>query len=350
MISTLVFIILLLLANAFFVGAEFGLIAARRTAIEVAARSGSRSAHATLKAMEQVSLMLAGAQLGVTLCSLGLGALGEPFIARLLHDPFMSLGITESLLHPISLLIALAVMTYLHVVIGEMVPKNIALAKPERAALLLVPPLAGSVRLLYPAVIGLNNVANACSRALGIKPKAEVASTFTRDEVAGFVEESHREGLLSEDEEHLLSGSLQFDEQRVRSVLLPRERLTTVTASATPNEIETLVAQTGFSRFPVENAQHELIGYVHLKDILDIPAEKSDQPLPKAEIRSLVSLRATSSLRNALTTMRRAGSHMAQVRDSRGHDIGIVMLEDVLEELVGEIRDETSTVQPATRQ
>jgi CBS domain containing-hemolysin-like protein len=323
-------IILLILGNAFFVCAEFALVSARRSSIELRALSGSRFASITLNAMERVSIMLAGAQLGVTLCSLGLGALGEPYIAHYLQTPLQSIDFPEAVLHPLSFVVALAIM----------IPKNIALAGPDRAALTLVPMLAVIVRLLYPIVIGLNAAANFAARGLGVHPKSEVTSTFTRDEVAGFVEESHREGLLSEDEEQLISGSLRFDERSVRSVLLPFENLVMASTSQTPADIEELAGSTGYSRFPVQNSRKELVGYVHLKDVLDIPAEQRHQPLLRSEIRPLVQVRAHEPLRSALAIMQKSGAHLAEVI-SRGQSLGVATLEDVVEEFVGEIRDDS---------
>lgn len=337
---TLLFIAILLLGNAFFVGAEFGLISARRSAIELLALDGSRRAKITLGAMEQVSLMLACAQLGITLCSLGLGAIGEPFIAHFLEQPFHDLGLASWLLHPVSFAVALISLTYLHVVFGEMVPKNIALASPDRTALILSPILVFVVRILYPAVIFLNTIANLICRLIGVTPKAEVASTFTRDEVAGFVEESHREGLISKDEQHLLSGTLHFDERTVRSVLLPSDKLITITPQTTPAKIEQLAAETGYSRFPVQNKRGELKGYLHLKDILDISDAEREKPVPARKFRPLTSIKSREPLRSALTIMRQQSAHLAQVVEGK-KVIGVVALEDIVEEIVGTIQDES---------
>jgi CBS domain containing-hemolysin-like protein len=330
----------MLLGNAFFVGAEFGLVSARRSSIELRALNGSRAAKITLDAMEHVSLMLAAAQLGVTLCSLILGAVGEPLFAGLLEGPLHALHVPDEWLHPISFVMALAIMVYAHVVIGEMVPKNLALAKSDRAALLLTPPLALIVRLIKPLVNGLNWIANYTLSLLGVKAQAEVASTFTRDEVAGFVKESHREGLLSEDEEQLLSGALKFDERNVQSVLVPLQKLVSVGPGSTPAEVEKLSATTGFSRFPAVDKKGNLIGYLHLKDILMMDEKSHDDPIPARSLRPLVSVKPRSALRDALLEMQRSGSHMAQVKGTKGETQGIIMLEDVLEELVGEIRDD----------
>jgi CBS domain containing-hemolysin-like protein len=330
---------LVLAGNAFFVGAEFGLVSSRRSNIELAALGGSWSAKLTLKAMERVSLMLAGAQLGITLCSLIFGAVGEPLLAHLLEHPFSQLGVPEALLHPVSFVIALSLMTYLHVVIGEMVPKNLALAGPTKTALWLTPPLWLFVKVSLPIVHGLNMIANGCLRLVGIKPKNELASSFNRDEVAGFVKESHEEGLLSEDEEQLLSGALQFERKTIAAILLPLEKLVTVPRTASAEDIEKLTAKTGHSRFPVLEAG-ELQGYVHIKDLLAITPAKQQDQLALRLIRDLPEISPRTSLRNALFTMQKQGAHLAKVVDADNNTTGVVALEDVLEELVGRIRDD----------
>jgi CBS domain containing-hemolysin-like protein len=325
-------IVFLLAANAFFVAAEFALVSVRRSDIET--RTGP-AARVTLAAMEKVSLMMAGAQLGITICSLGLGYLGEPAIAHALEGPFATLGLPDALIHPLAFAIALALIGFLHVVLGEMVPKNIALAGPDRAALLLAPPLTMIVRALHPAIALLNWIANRTLRAVGVQPRNEVTSAFTRDEVAGFVHESRREGLLDDAEERLLIGALEFEGRDARSVLLPLDALATLPPGVRPAEVEQAAARTGFSRFPVRDGD-DLIGYVHLKDAID------DRPV----LRELAVVQATDGLRSALATMQRANAHLARVEE-HGAVIGVVALEDVLEELVGEIRDEAQRLAAA---
>jgi len=333
--------VLLLCGNAFFVAAEFALVSARRSSLEPQALAGSRRAKITLKAMENVSLMMAGAQLGITLCSLGLGALGEPAIAHFLEHPLSELGVSHSLLHPISFVIALSIMTFLHVVLGEMVPKNITLAGPDRSAIVLAPALRNVVRLLRPAVEGLNTIANMSLRLVGIQPRDEVASAFTRDEVAGFVEESHREGLLSEEKEHLITGTLQFDNRTAKDILVPLPKLITIKTATKVSDIEKVVSKTGFSRLPVMDARKNIVGYVHIKDVFGIEDARQNQPLSRKMIRALGEVTEDDTLRVVLTKMQKAGTHMALVHSNKGEVLGIVMLEDALEELVGEIQDES---------
>ena len=330
----------LLLANAFFVGAEFALVSARRSEIEPLAEAGSRVGRLTLRAMENVSLMMAGAQLGITMCSLGLGAVGEPAVAHLLEPVLHLVGLPEALLHPISLTVALAVVVYLHVVLGEMVPKNIAIAGPGRAALVLGPALLGVVTVLRPVIVGLNAVANATLRLLRVEPRDEVSSTFTREEVAALVEESRGEGMIEKGEYDRLSASLGFTQNTVRSVLLPADRLSTVRAgTSTVAEVEELCAETGFSRFPVVDDSGTLLGYLHIKDVLETDERRRGRPIEQKWVRPFASVRADDVLHDALETLQRRGAHMARVVDEDGSVLGIATLEDVLEELVGEIRD-----------
>jgi len=338
----LVLALVVLLGNAFFVGAEFALVSARRSNIELKALAGTRAAKVTLQAMERVSLMLAGAQLGITLCSLIFGAVGEPIVAHALEAPFQSLGLSADILHPLSFVIALSLMTYIHVLLGEMVPKNLSLAASTEVALVLVPPLYYLVQLLRPVIATMNTIANGIIRLFGIKPRSEVKSSFSHDEVAGFIKESHREGLLSTEEERLLSGALDLEERTIEQIILPLNRAVTTTPTPTVQEIETLCAQTGFSRFPVPDMTGKLQGYVHVKDLLDLPDNTAaSSSLPKRTVRPLITVRVQTSLRDALAQLQRTRSHIAEVIDSRGVTTGIIMLEDVLEELVGTIRDDT---------
>jgi CBS domain containing-hemolysin-like protein len=331
--------VLLLIGNAFFVGAEFALIAARRSQIEPRAEEGSRMARTTLHAMEHVSLVMAGAQLGITVCSLGLGAVAEPAVAHLLEPILEAIRVPDQLLHPIAFAIALSIVVYAHVVLGEMVPKNLAIAGPERAALVLGPPMMGIVTILSPVIGALNAVANVTLRGLRVEPRDEVSSTFTREEVAAMVEESRGEGLLEEEEYGRLTGALGFTEKTVQHVLMRPDGLTTVRRGATVADVEQLCAATGFSRFPVMADDGSLLGYLHIKDVLETDEERRSRVIDDKWIRPFAPVRGTDPLHEALETLQRRGAHMALVVGPDGEELGLATLEDVIEELVGEIRD-----------
>ncbi|MQW75241.1 DUF21 domain-containing protein [Nocardioides sp. dk4132] len=337
--AAVVLTVVLLGLNAFFVGAEFALVSARRSQIEPRAREGSRVARTTLRAMENVSLMMAGAQLGITVCSVLLGAVGEPAVAHLLEPGFDALGVPHDLVHPIAFVIALGIVVALHVVLGEMVPKNIAIAGPDRAALVLGPPLLGIVTVLKPVIVVLNAMANAVLRLMRVEPKDEISSSFTREEVAALVEESHGEGMIEADEYDRLAGALGFTEKTVRAVLMPADTLSTVRRGSTAADVEALCAATGFSRFPVESDTGELMGYLHIKDVLEPDEERRLRPVEDKWIRPFAPVTPDDLLHDALEQLQRRGAHMARVVDATGQTVGLATLEDVIEELIGEIRD-----------
>ena len=331
--------IALLLGNAFFVGAEFALVSARRSQIEPRAEAGSRLARTTLKAMENISLVIGVNQLGITVCSLVLGAVGEPAVAHLIEPVLHAARVPDAFLHPAAFALSLTVVVYLHVVMGEMIPKNLALAGPDRVALILGPPIWGIVTVLRPVIVVINAIASAVLGLWGVKLMDEVSSSFTREEVAALVEESRGEGLLEAGEYHRLSGALDFTEKTVSSVLMPTETLTTVRRGSSAADVEALCAATGFSRFPVTSEADDLLGYLHIKDALVPDESLRELPLDDKAIRPFAPVRSEDLLHDALETLQRRGAHMALVVGPDGGTLGLATLEDVLEELVGEIRD-----------
>ncbi|MCW2855024.1 MAG: HlyC/CorC family transporter [Marmoricola sp.] len=330
---------LLLLGNAFFVGAEFALVSARRTQIEPKAQQGSTLARSTLRAMEQVSLVMAGAQFGITVCSVGLGAVAEPALSDLLEPLARAIGLPHGAVHAVAFAVALAIVVYLHVVLGEMVPKNLALAGPERAALVFGAPMIVVVAVLKPVVYLLNATANGILRLLRVEPQAEISSAFTREQVEALVDESRAEGLLEESEYERLSGALGFTSRTVADVLLPMADLQTIARGTRATEVEAICAETGFSRFPVVAEDGSLIGYLHIKDVLAPDPHGRAQVVEDRRIRAFADVRDTDTLVAALQTIQSRGAHMARVVNEAGEVIGVATLEDVIEELVGEIRD-----------
>ena len=336
-VLSLLVLVALLLGNAFFVAAEFALVTARPDQLEPRAAAGSARARKTLRAMRNVSAMMAGAQLGITLCSLGLGAVGEPAVAHLIEAPMAALGVPEGLLHPIALVIALSIVTVLHMVLGEMVPKNITIAGPDRAALVLGPPLAAFVRLLGPVIRLFNAAANALVRLTGVQPTDEVAAGFDEAEIRSMINQSRREGRLGSEVGELAAGALTFDQDELEEVLLPLDRLVTVTRSTTPRQLEAVVAEHGFSRYPVRD-DGTLIGYVHVKDALGVTGEARDRPIADEHVIPFIPLQPGAGLPDVLAAMRDAGAHLGRVLDGE-RTVGLVALEDVLERLIGDIRD-----------
>lgn len=318
----------LLLLNGLFVAAEFALVAARRSAIEPEAEVGSRRAAATLRAMERVSLMMAGAQLGITVCSLGLGALSEPGIAHLLEPAFRAAGVPDAARHTGAFALALALVTALHVTVGEMAPKNATLADPDRAAMRLGPPLALVVGAAKPLVWLLNEMVNLMLRAARIQPRDEVASAFTRDEVAALAAQARREGLLGQRQHQRLTSALGFGTATIGDIAIPMEQVHSLARHASVEDAERLSARTGVTRFPVYD-HGTLAGYLHIKDTLGTPPDQRAEPLPAPYIRPLPELGAELALPEALELMRGGKTPIVLVT-AGGVSRGIATLDDLL--------------------
>ncbi|MFH8484270.1 hemolysin family protein [Streptomyces longisporoflavus] len=324
---------LTLLTNAFFVGAEFALISVRRSQIEPRAEEGDKRARITLWGLQHISAMMATAQLGITVSSLVLGAVAEPAIAHLLEPGFEAIHVPHALVHPIAFVIALTVATYLHMLIGEMVPKNIALAAPARTALLLGPPLVALTRALRPVVFGINAFANTLLKLLKVEPKDEVESVYTDDQLARMVVDSSAAGLLSAADGERLRDALELGTRPVGEILVPVAEMHTVEHSVTPARLERVAAEAGFSRFPVTGPDGTLLGYLHIKDTLGIT--ERDRPFPRAALHAVTRVHIDTPLDDTLTALRAAGSHLAAVTGASGTVLGFVTMEDVLTELVG---------------
>ncbi|KQX88366.1 hemolysin family protein [Streptomyces clavifer] len=324
---------LTLLTNAFFVGAEFALISVRRSQIEPAALKGNLRARSTLWGLQHLSAAMATAQLGITISSLVLGAVAEPAIAHLLEPPFEAIGVPEALIHPIAFVIALTAATYLHMLIGEMVPKNIALAAPAPTALLLGPPLVALTRGMRPVIFGINAFANAILRLMKVEPKDEVASVFTDDELARLVKDSSEAGLLDPADGERLRDALELGTRPAGEVMVPLNRSVSVGHDITPRQLERAAAASGFSRLPVIGPGDEVLGYLHIKDALGV-AER-DEPYPTGALHPMIRVEIDTPLDDTMTAMRAGGTHLAAVTGDRGTVIGFVTMEDVLGELVG---------------
>ena len=344
----LVWLVVLLAGNAFFVASEFAVVAARRAQIEPAAQAGSKRAKKALYAMENATLMLATSQFGITVCSLIILLVSEPALHHLLEVPLGALGLDPAWVSGVAFGIALLVVTFLHVVFGEMVPKNISFSLPDRAVLTLAPALVGVSTLLLPIIAGLNAIANGFLRMCGVEPKAEATSAYTLDEVATIVAESQKEGMLT-DQSGALTAAFEFTTKIVADIRIPLDALVTVPEDATPTDVQQAVSQHGFSRYVLRDESDRPTGYVHIKDVLDVPDDQCDYPVSPKKIRPMISLPDSADLEDALAMMRRTGSHLARVHGPDGTPVGVLFLEDVIEELVGEVRDATRRGHRPTR-
>ena len=330
----------LLLVNAFFVGAEFSVISARRSQIEPRAEAGSRAAKTALWAMEHATLMLATCQLGITIASLLILNVSEPAIHHLLEIPLELTHWPEEVVATIAFIITLTFVSFLHVVLGEMVPKNISFSVPDRAVLILATPLVAISWIFRPIIVVLNAIANGVLRLFRVEPKNEATSAFTVEEVATIVATSTREGVLT-DVTGTLSNAFEFTSKTVRDVTVGMKALVTLPEDAAPADVERAVAQHGFSRYVLVDEEGEPTGYVHLKDVIDLDEDEHAEPVPPKRIRQLISVFRDQELEDALATLRRSGSHVARVFDESGGTKGVLFLEDIIEELVGEVQDAT---------
>lgn len=340
--------VLLLGLNGFFVGAEFALISARRDRLETLAEQGKRSAVTVIRAGEQLSLMLAGAQLGITACSIMLGSIGEPAVADLLERPFDLVGVPDAVLHTVSFVVAITVVVVLHVLLGEMVPKNIAIAGPESAAMLLVPPYLVWVRIARPIIAFYDWCAIMTLRALGVKAKTELENTVSLVELSEMIAESRSEGLLDPEEHSRLSRALQIRNRIVRDVAVPLTEIHAVPVAGegvgpTVAAIQHALAESGYSRFPVVATDGRFVGYVHIKDVLPL-VDDAAAVVDASMVRSLPRVPASLPLPDALSRLRRDNSHLALVTAPDDTVTAMVTLEDLVEDLVGTVRDGTHRV------
>lgn len=327
-------IVVLLGLNGFFVGAEFALISVRRTQIEPLAREGSRRAESVLAAMDSVPLMLAAAQLGVTLASLALGAVGEPVLAHALEPLFAAIGVPHGLVHPAAFALALFVVVSGHVIIGEMVPKNLALAGPDRAAMWLVPPLRVTARATRPLLLVIDALSSAVLRLLRVPRAEEIRTVYTSDEMPALIRESRQHRLLDQDEHDRMIASLALHARPVASVMVPIDEVVSVPATTGVAELQHYAGKYGHSRFPVRGeTPGSLCGYLHVLDALNGHAPGS--PLPARE---LPHAHRRTTLAEVLALMRRRRAQLAAITGDDGLVLGVVTLEDVLTGLLHQVR------------
>jgi CBS domain containing-hemolysin-like protein len=333
----------LLLANGFFVAVEFALIASRRTKLEAMAERGSARARLAVGSMRHLNLQLSGAQLGITMASLLLGYVAEPTVAGLIEDAIEVFGeVPDGLLHTIGFIVALTIVAFLHMVIGEMVPKNIAIADPERTLLRLSVPNRVYVTIFGPLLRLLTAIANVGVRAFGVEPRDELATAASSQELATMLGASRDEGLIEDVAHQLLTGALHLQDRRVTTVMVPRAGIEWLSRTSTPAEAEALVVSTGLTRLLVAgHGVDDVLGYLHAKDLLTLSGEARHRPLPLGRVRRMLVVGQETSLDDALLAMQRARLHVALVVDGSGSTVGLASLEDVIEALVGDIRDES---------
>lgn len=334
----ILWLVVLLAANAFFVGAEFAVLAARRAQIEPKARAGNAAAKTALWAMEHATLMLACAQLGITVSSLLILTVSEPSIHHLLTAPLERLGLSTAATDVTSFVVALLLVSFLHVTFGEMVPKNLSFSRPDSSVLVLAPPLVFLGRLVKPLIGFLDSTANFILRSFGVDPRSEASSTYTLDQVATIVAESKRAGMLSDDS-GTLTNAFEFTTKKAGELLVGLSDLVTLSTSVTPRQVEEAVGKVGHSRYVLVDPDGAMHGYLHYKDVIAVSGEALDRTVPARSVRRMAVVAADAEAEDVLSRMRQSGAHLATVKDDGGSVLGVLFLEDILEELIGEVHD-----------
>ena len=338
--ASLLISLLLLALNAFFVAAEFALVAAKRHRLELAAATGRRAARAALAGTRELSTMLAGAQLGITLCTLGLGSLAKPAVADALGPVLDAAGLPEQLAYVVAFVLAVAVVAFLHVVVGEIAPKSWAISHPEDSALLLALPFRAFARVTRPALVALNGLANACLRAVKVTPQDELAQAHGPQELRLLLDSSREHGTLGAAEHGLLSAMLRIQQTTVGQVMVPIANLATVRGDAAAAEVEDTSRATGRSRLFVTGAAGHIVGVVHVRDA--VRATTAGTSTTAADLMTDPrELAAGLPVARAIRVMREARAQIAVVIDETANACGGVALEDLLEEVIGEFEDET---------
>jgi len=330
-------LVLLLLANGFFVAAEFAYITARRNVLEQVPR---RSAQIAVGLNKDLTLSLAAAQLGITMASLLLGAVAEPAVASIFELGLGFLPLSENVIHGISLVIALLIVVFLHMVVGEMAPKNITISAPERTAVLLAMPFRGFILLFRPLIALLNASANGVLRLFGVRPTDALEVGHSAEDLAVIIGTGRKEGVIEDFAHRLLTGAIVFGDLDASEVMVPRPDIVAAPSYTPVAGIQEMMRVTGHSRIPIYDDDLDYVaGLIHVKDLMTEEIDR-DAPLPPERLREPLVVPETAPLRSVLDEMRQARSHLAVVVDEHGSTAGIITMEDIAEELVGEIADE----------
>jgi len=327
-------------ANGFFVAVEFSLVATPRSALDRLAKEGNRRAKIALASTGDLGRQLAGAQFGITITSLALGYIAESAIANIVQDIFEGLG--SAITHGVAGAIAVGTMVVLQMLLGEMIPKNAAIAVPVRMTLWIALPHRLFVTAFRPLISSINWLGSQGVALLGVTPPTEVDETRTPAELASLLERSRRQGGIDDTEHDLLTGALDFGEQTVAGHLVPRSKVVSARRNSTAADLEQLLVASGHSRLPLyAQSLEDAVSFVHAKDLLRIEESARNSPLPSSLVRPLPSVSGGELLEDVLVKMRRESQHIALVRIANGEVAGLITLEDVLEALIGDIEDES---------
>ncbi|UQZ36829.1 transporter associated domain protein [Paenibacillus sp. PK3_47] len=331
--------------TAFFVGAEFAILKVRMSRIDQLISEGNKKAVIAKKVAHDLDYYLSACQLGITITALVLGALGEPTVERILHPLFDEIGVPAALSTVLSYAIALAIITFLHVVIGELAPKTLAIQFAEKMTLLLAPPLFWFGKITYPFIVALNGSARLLLRIFGVKPAGH-ETVHSEEELKWIVDQSYESGEINKTELVYLNNIFAFDERTLSEIIVPLGKVVTLQAGMPAAKLIEVLEKHDYTRYPVESADRngQFIGYINTKEMLTSIAAGRDTDWQKY-IHDIPKFAESKNLRDVLLRMQTTRVHMAAVTNASGATTGIVTMEDLLEEIVGDIRDETLNVE-----
>jgi CBS domain containing-hemolysin-like protein len=341
-LGAVAFAVLLLAANGFFVAAEFALLAARRSRMEQLAAEGSGAARSAVAGLRELSLMLAGAQLGITMMSFGLGAIAEPAVAAGIEQLLGGVALPDAARHTVAVVIALSIVVFLHMVVGEMAPKSWAISDPESSILLLARPFRAFVVLFKPVIRALNAMANQVVRWCGVEPQDERAMVHSARDLVLLLDESLQTGDLDVEQRELLARALDLSGLDAQSAMVPRSDIVAVPVGARIEELEAVASRSGRSRLPVYEGDLDVVrGMLHVKDLLAVTDAERADVTAGALARPALLTPESRPVEDLMLEMRAKRSHLAVVVDEYGSVTGLVALEDLLEEIIGDFEDES---------
>lgn len=343
-------VVVLTLATGYFVAGEFAFVAARRTRLEELAEAGDRKARRALAVQRRLSFVLSGAQLGITATSLVVGFIAEPVFAAALTPVLRPLGLAPAVMSSVALTVGFVIATAAQMVLGELAPKNLAIANPESIARSLAASTALYTRLAGPVIQLFDSSSNRLLRAMGIEPAEELPGGVSAEELELIIAESESSGSLPSAEARLLIRTLEFRTLTATEAMVPRPQVVAIPVTATCEDLRALAVSSGYARFPVcSDTLDDVLGVVQAKDVLGVPIDQRASTPVRALLRPLLAVPEPAPLRQLLVDLREARTQLALVVDEYGGTAGIVTLEDIVEELVGEIQDEHGPAEPSVR-
>jgi len=340
----LILIIILIALTGFFVATEFAIVKIRMSKIDQLVAEGKKGAIAAKRVVSHLDEYLSACQLGITVTALGLGWLGEPTVEKLLHPVFAYFNFNESVTHILSFGIAFALVTFLHVVVGELAPKTIAIQKAEFITLMFSPPIIWFYKIMYPFIWFLNGSARVLVGMFGLKPASEHELAHSEEELRILLSESYKSGEINKNELKYVNNIFEFDERIAKEIMVPRTEIITISLESTYDEIIELIKNERYTRYPVVDGDKDhIVGFLNIKELLTSAFTECDDPKPfdiNAYINPVIQVIETIPIHDLLLKMQKERTHIAVLIDEYGGTSGLVTVEDILEEIVGEIRDE----------